>query len=1291
MRRILLCIIAAFLLPAQQVWADYVTDVVVIGHDSKKQIGYLYDNYKGAGWICLDRDLNDGAGGHYIYLVYKTNKSPQNSGTPITDLYLRVSTSNDSPASFVHNGRTYYKAGADGDSRFISSGGDLNCEADGAWIHLYYTKDNCKPNHLVTEITVDGNKDGAVRRNNEADACDLNTSAGGSDIFLHAKTEYDFWDAHRASSFSHVDGNTIYIESEEELALMGYNVQNGTQYQGKTIILNRDLDLSAYAWNPPGYEYYREVPNSTIGWTTWWTRVGFRGNLDGCGHTIRGLYVDKSGNDAGLFACIVGDNGRSNWIKNLNIVDANVKGTDHVGILAGYSYYELTIENVMTQGKVSGRYDVGGILGLGDGDGEDWSEFFIGVTLKNCAYLGGSQAWPIYGNIKKPRRTDESKNYYANYTPTGNPNVIRLSTVKHDTPPEGINISINYSDCYWYNGVPYCKPGSKVEYTASVNTIGYDLIGTSLNGEKNGLSHSFKVAEGTDYSINVEYEVTGITGSGTEADPYLITTDKQWTQLANMTNQGRSFNGKYIKLGADINVSTPIQNFEGTFDGGGHTMNVNMTANDIYCAPFRIARSATIKNLYVTGTIATNQMYSAGLVGRAYGTTSITNCRSSVSILSSFSGNGNHGGFVGLISDADISVSIDGNLFDGKILTVGDDATTGCGGFVGEKSNRANLTITNCIYAPAELADGEKEATNNSATLVRYIDGFAPNIFNSGYTRLLGTIQGVSATDTKPEGIGEAVETYSVSGITSYTEGVEYNGWWCINIVAIDLVDNAPNSSLISEAADLYSGQPVNTTLRGRTFYADCNWNTLCLPFDVTLADSPLDGAEARTLTGASLNDGTLTLNFSEPVEKLTAGTPYIFKLDKKAISSIYIIWSTEDWDAFADSVNKGVDFSDMTVYLAADITVSTPVGTMDYPFIGIFDGNGHTLTFNSTASEQIWAPFRYVKDATINNLHVAGTITTNYSFCSGLVGENTGPVSINNCRVSVDFVADKGTYIGAFIGALADSYATIRNSLFDGSFTNKSGIPNCGGFVANPLIDVTQYFNCLSMPKDIKGSVNYAPFNISITTQGTLTNCYYSEGFPMIKKHGSPIGDMTNEQLAAALGDGWEVKDGKVVPVMGVNNTGSSIVNPVFYGTAFTATEPINITPGLNTGTDGDCSVTFVGTYDPVEIGEEGDNTKLYFSNDNTLYWPNGAMTINPFHAYFQLNTTAALARAYKLSFGGDDDETTGILRVVLDNPSNQGRMSDDAWYTLDGRKLDGKPTHPGIYIQNGKKYMIK
>ena len=96
----------------QRAWAEqeYITDVVVIGHDSGKQIGYLYDNYKGAGWICLDKDLNNCAGGHYIYLVYKTNNSPQNSGTPITDFYLWAADS-PGPASFQHMGRTYYRVG----------------------------------------------------------------------------------------------------------------------------------------------------------------------------------------------------------------------------------------------------------------------------------------------------------------------------------------------------------------------------------------------------------------------------------------------------------------------------------------------------------------------------------------------------------------------------------------------------------------------------------------------------------------------------------------------------------------------------------------------------------------------------------------------------------------------------------------------------------------------------------------------------------------------------------------------------------------------------------------------------------------------------------------------------------------------------------------------------------------------------------------------------------------------------------------------------------------------------
>ena len=49
--------------------------------------------------------------------------------------------------------------------------------------------------------------------------------------------------------------------------------------------------------------------------------------------------------------------------------------------------------------------------------------------------------------------------------------------------------------------------------------------------------------------------------------------------------------------------------------------------------------------------------------------------------------------------------------------------------------------------------------------------------------------------------------------------------------------------------------------------------------------------------------------------------------------------------------------------------------------------------------------------------------------------------------------------------------------------------------------------------------------------------------------------------------------------------------------------------------------------------------------------------------------------------------DETTGISSTT--NYTNY--TNDNAWYTLDGRKLDGKPTTKGLYINNGKKTVIK
>ncbi len=100
-------------------------------------------------------------------------------------------------------------------------------------------------------------------------------------------------------------------------------------------------------------------------------------------------------------------------------------------------------------------------------------------------------------------------------------------------------------------------------------------------------------------------------------------------------------------------------------------------------------------------------------------------------------------------------------------------------------------------------------------------------------------------------------------------------------------------------------------------------------------------------------------------------------------------ISSDADWNTFASNVNGGNSYSGKTVKLTADINVTTMVGTESTKFKGTFDGAGHKINVNLTASEDRCAPFRYVEGATISLLTVTGTVSTGtYKFGAGLIAE---------------------------------------------------------------------------------------------------------------------------------------------------------------------------------------------------------------------------------------------------------------------------------------------------------------
>ena len=149
---------------------------------------------------------------------------------------------------------------------------------------------------------------------------------------------------------------------------------------------------------------------------------------------------------------------------------------------------------------------------------------------------------------------------------------------------------------------------------------------------------------------------------------------------------------------------------------------------------------------------------------------------------------------------------------------------------------------------------------------------------------------------------------------------------------------------------------------------------------------------------------------------------------------------------------------------------------------------------------------------------------------------------------------------------------------------------------------------------------------------------------------------------------------------------------NPKFENV--TLTNALNNVVAANTVDGAESIITFCGTLSPYVIEGE-DRSLLYLGASNTLYYPNAAMTIGSSRAFFQLNGITAGnpptgqqagIKAFKLNFDSDDDPT-GIISVQ----DSQFTVNDsDAWYTLDGRKLSGKPTAKGIYINNGKKVMF-
>ena len=223
---------------------------------------------------------------------------------------------------------------------------------------------------------------------------------------------------------------------------------------------------------------------------------------------------------------------------------------------------------------------------------------------------------------------------------------------------------------------------------------------------------------------------TPMTGSGTKNDPYQISTAEQLKLFRDIVNGagGQTQNrGACAVLTAAIDLNnepwTPIGNFtegnkiyyEGTFDGGGHTISgLNVTGKFRCASLFGAVKGGTIKNLTVAGNVSHNYNFTGldchvgGIVGSALDAATIENCSNNCSVT------GGSGDFIGGIAGSNIDNARIIDCYNVGTITGTFNGTGGVTGInMGTISNCYNVGTVKGSHAVGEIVGDNNGTVEN--------------------------------------------------------------------------------------------------------------------------------------------------------------------------------------------------------------------------------------------------------------------------------------------------------------------------------------------------------------------------------------------------------------------------------------------------------------------------------------------------------------------------------------------------------------------------------------------------
>jgi len=258
MKKFILLLVAV--LASLSMWAEtkYITEVMLIG-GTKSETDELKDTYTDQGWTVIDQDLNAGCGSSsdYIYLLYKEGSTASPNHTFVTDFFISDA-SGTAPDTRDAYGHRFNLVPYDGGDHFKEKKGDLNSNAGGNDIHLYYTTEMMENMEAVSQITFNATQSGGISTFSTATGYDLNDGAGGDYIYMHCESNAaPGWDIQKSSDGSqcYVRGFTSSVLKKSDIlafpaiidgaAVVGITGMNFSDFiKLETIYFSQDYDAS---------------------------------------------------------------------------------------------------------------------------------------------------------------------------------------------------------------------------------------------------------------------------------------------------------------------------------------------------------------------------------------------------------------------------------------------------------------------------------------------------------------------------------------------------------------------------------------------------------------------------------------------------------------------------------------------------------------------------------------------------------------------------------------------------------------------------------------------------------------------------------------------------------------------------------------------------------------------------------------------------------------------------------------------------------------------------------------